>query len=610
MAEEKPRLEIELVLDDGSVKKAFVNVENQSKKTASSMSDNFSFLTKNIAGLGAVVTAAFSFKRGISEAIDAERASLKFSQALANIGKFSDDATARFDNFSATIERNTGVDADNIKELSTSFISLGGLSGDALERATKAAVDFSAGTGKDLSTAFDMLSKASGGSTAALGRYGIKISENIPQSQRFAEALKIIESRYGGLSEQLGSNTFEGALNRVNAQFGNILETFGKLTTESPVIRLTLNTIADAFDRINKFLQTAFDTKSMEEFRVEVLTVASTFTQTLFPVLEVFFKGFQTGLGTIKLAFQTSVLGWINILEFFVRKAEPILGLLFDKDTVSGLVGGLGVAIEEQTKKIEGTFTELSAASEKTFNFEISQSVGAFLEDYKLKLSQIGEENNKLKINNADMAASIKNDYFTIGMAFNSFVSGFTNAASEFANNAKVNFEAVGKAAFMSIGQGVGSAFAAAGKALAKGENVISAFLNSLVAAFGQAAIQLGTQFILQGIAYLWAGMPNGAGLIAAGSALATFGGILSALGGGGGSAAQSPSASAGGIAASPSPTTELTPAEQLQEPQTAVSLVVNGDVYDSDGTGERIANLLSDAFDKKGVVVRQGAFA
>jgi len=67
-----------------------------------------------------------------------------------------------------------------------------------------------------------------------------------------------------------------------------------------------------------------------------------------------------------------------------------------------------------------------------------------------------------------------------------------------------------------------------------------------------------------------------------------------------------------GGIAASPSTTTELTPTENLQrqEPQTAVSVTIQGDVLDSDESGSRIVSLINQAFDKKGVVINQGVMA
>lgn len=161
------------------------------------------------------------------------------------------------------------------------------------------------------------------------------------------------------------------------------------------------------------------------------------------------------------------------------------------------------------------------------------------------------------------------------------------------------------------MGRGVGQAFAAFGQALANGEDAGQAFLQSILGTFADLAINVGTMFILEGAARTWAGYPGGPGMIAAGSALAIFGGVLKGISGGK-SKNSAGADTGGGIAASPSTSTELTPTQNLQrtEPQTAVQVNIQGDVLDSDESGSRIVNLLNSAFDKKGVVVTSGVFA
>jgi hypothetical protein len=48
----------------------------------------------------------------------------------------------------------------------------------------------------------------------------------------------------------------------------------------------------------------------------------------------------------------------------------------------------------------------------------------------------------------------------------------------------------------------------------------------------------------------------------------------------------------------------------QRQEPQNVLNVTINGDVLDSDESSMRIVRLINEAYDKKGVVLRQGAFA
>ena len=224
------------------------------------------------------------------------------------------------------------------------------------------------------------------------------------------------------------------------------------------------------------------------------------------------------------------------------------------------------------------------------------------------------QQEQALAQENADKIKAIEeNKNFSIQTGFQNFISGYSAAALEFQNNVSANFKEVGKQAFNTLGRGVGQAFAAFGQALASGEDAGKAFLQSLIGIFADIAIQLGTSYILQGIAASANPFTPGigAGMITAGAALATFGGVLKGLSGG----KSQTSASAdtgGGIASSPSASTDLTPTQDLQraEATTGVSIVIQGDVLDSDESGSRIVNLINSAFDKKGVVINQGVMA
>lgn len=188
--------------------------------------------------------------------------------------------------------------------------------------------------------------------------------------------------------------------------------------------------------------------------------------------------------------------------------------------------------------------------------------------------------------------------------AFSETIDGAKMAAKDFAFEAAANFRNLGKQMFNAVGNAAGQAFASFGQAIATGQNALEAFVNSLLASMGQMAVQLGTQFILQGLAYSWAGMANGPALIAAGAALAAFGGLLSGLGGAG--ASSSGGGSSGSESNSQTPATNAIAPEkrERQEPDTKVSVIVQGDVFDSDATGMRIANILTSEYKKSGVKI------
>jgi hypothetical protein len=103
----------------------------------------------------------------------------------------------------------------------------------------------------------------------------------------------------------------------------------------------------------------------------------------------------------------------------------------------------------------------------------------------------------------------------------------------------------------------------------------------------------------------------SGSGAIAAGLALHVLAGALGTMGGG---AEGTPTAGASAGNQSLGPDLNQIPTKpdqgQRQEPQNVLNVTINGDVLDSDESSMRIVKLINEAYDKKGVVLRQGAFA
>lgn len=199
----------------------------------------------------------------------------------------------------------------------------------------------------------------------------------------------------------------------------------------------------------------------------------------------------------------------------------------------------------------------------------------------------------------------------SVGESFTAIMEGMDAQAKETSVNASKNFKNLGRSMLTSIGQASANAFAAFGQAIAEGDDALTAFGKSLLNSLGQMAIQMGAQFILQGIAYTWAGIANGPPLIAAGAALAAFGGIMAASGGagprdvsgGGGTAG----AGIGSVADNTNPVNEPVNFEDTvaQTPQTAVNVTINGNVLDRRETGLEIAKILEEQFADQGLVIR-----
>lgn len=214
---------------------------------------------------------------------------------------------------------------------------------------------------------------------------------------------------------------------------------------------------------------------------------------------------------------------------------------------------------------------------------------------------------------NADKIKSIEdNKNMSVSGGFISAMDGMKIAAQDFANNSVSKFQELGKQTFATLGQGVGKAFNNFGAALKNGADAGKAFESAIGDTIAGVASQFGDLFIQTGIGKLamsYGADATGYAMIAAGTALK----LLVGMSGAGGSAASSAASDGGGgIASMPSTSTDLTPTQDLQraEATTGVSIVIQGDVLDSDESGSRIVNLINSAFDKKGVVINQGVMA
>lgn len=625
------RIELQIVLDDGSVQKGFANIERQAQKSAGNISSSFlGFTGKLVAGLGAIA-GAISFRKAINEAIEGEQASQRFAQSLANLGQFSRQAVDSFNTFTQELSKTTGVQDDIILKNASLLVSLGRLSGDGLERATRAAINLQAAFGGSLEGAFEAIAQAANGNARALNGYGIRINELVPANERFSKSLDIIEQRFGGLAQNQAVSTFGGLLRTVGNSIDNFFESLGKLVTESVAVRETFKIINETINNLSKTVD-GVNKGALDNLILGLIDVAKVINNFVGPSFEVFFRALSFGFGILKTAifgFQTVIANvgsflFSNLVDpivrFFTFVGTDVLSV-FNKDLAdklktsilgftSTLKNGLGIAGESTAEVFKDSITDIPNVFESVFNVSVSNSLDTFLTGYQTRINTAIQANQTLRDDLKNTAQSVGETYLTIGGAFAQFSAGFTVAFQDFAKNAIKNFQEVGKAAFTLLGQGVGNAFAAVGKAIVEGKNGIEAFLNSLLASFGQAAIQLGTQFILQGIAYTFAGLPNGGALVGAGAALATFGGVLSALGGsGGGSSAsagagQSSSPEGGGINTEPTSPINDVVANEPREPDTKIELNIQGDVLDSEATGLRIVDLLNSAFDKSGVVV------
>jgi len=599
---------VEVVLEDGSVRRVFGKVEKEAiraAKVASKEINNgldFDNLKKSAlkfaAGIVTIGTAVAVFKKAFDEAREGERVINSFNAALFSTGNFTKAASSSFIAYSESLEKTLGISKSVTLEGAKLLVTIGNLSGQGLERATKASLDLAAALGKDASTGFELISKAAAGNTEILGRYGIKLDQNIPKNERFAATLKLIESRFGGLAEQ-SSNTLDGALSKLNIQFGNIFENIGQLITNSPVIRKAVELVAKGFEGIAENLK-GLSQLDFDKFVIGVLNFARSVSDLAIPAIEIFINAIKF-LGN---AFQQVFDGFVGIgtkIVAFFGKIGGSLGLV-SAETVASLTEISSAATQvlaDQEKKTADAFSNI-------LNTDTSTAINERIASFTAEVAKATEAGVKFKDQVPKGFEQAKTEGISFGEAMTGVFDGFEASAEEATKNAVANFKAIGKSMLQGIGQAAGNAFSSFGKALANGENALEAFGQSLLQSFGNILVQMGSGFIFQGIAQNIAVPGSGAALISAGAALAAFGGFLSAISGpqatGSNNSSGSSSDIGGGVATSPGQTTEIE--ETVQEQKPNIQVVVQGNILDRRSSSLEIVDLLQEAFDTQGARV------
>lgn len=204
-------------------------------------------------------------------------------------------------------------------------------------------------------------------------------------------------------------------------------------------------------------------------------------------------------------------------------------------------------------------------------------------------------------------------DGYNLASTFDDIAKGIKSTQADLEKTTRKNFKAMGESIRDGLGTASANAFAAFGAALANGDDALQAFVQTFLNSIGQMAIQSGARFILEGLA--WLTVPGfqgvGSAMIAAGAALATFGGALTALTGGGSTNVQSgygPDTTVGGGVTndtSPITTVEEDEDREPEAPKVQVSLTVQGNILNNRETGLELAQIIADQFSEQGLVFK-----
>jgi hypothetical protein len=625
---------IQLDLQTGDTRSTFNKIEQDAlksgKKSGSSFGNNFSKsfqktasdILKTTAKITAAVgsiASALTFRSSIIAAQQQEDAINQLNTALQITGKFSEQSSKELQNYASSLQQITRFGDEAILSAQGLIQSLGNLSTDQLKQATAATLDLAAALKIDLNTAALLVGKAAAGEVGTFSRYGLSIKKAGDNAKTFANALDAIQGKFGGAAQK-EVLTFSGATQQLSNTFGDLLEEIGFIITKNPII-------LNGLSQLNKLFQSAI---------IRVRDFAKTFSlidDVITPLLSVgdaiiqyVIRPFELVGNVGNVAFNILELGVASVVNAFAKLggivARVFQALGVDNQLTQFLVNFENNTLQGVINKSEDVTKAIAKIGDTSFSDNLSQrnqELQTYFAEQQAIINEGALNATTVQTQQTEVAKQsllgLSDVFGTVFSGINTTIDNSQQKIKEVNDRVKKFSQEAANSLRQGIATGAGQAFASFGAALVKGENALEAFGKTLLKTIADQAVALGTKFILEGAAYAF--LPGyqalSAPLIAAGAALAAFGGALGAtIGGSGGGA----SGGGGG-----SPTTQNTndflvedttaPTQvERQAPQQNVEIVVQGSLVQQEELGKFIADTLTDVGAKNGISVFNTRFA
>jgi len=184
-------------------------------------------VAQSLAGFASIAAVEEVVRRSITNAMDAEKATAALTAAL-NSQKLSVQANLpHLTAFAGALSRASLATDEEVQGAQQLLISIGRLTGEGLDRATKAALNLSAGLGISLSDAAEKIARAANGATKGFSQLGVKFQEGASDAEKLNTVLSFIDQRFGGAA-QAQIETMSGKLHELAKAFGELGEAAGK----------------------------------------------------------------------------------------------------------------------------------------------------------------------------------------------------------------------------------------------------------------------------------------------------------------------------------------------------------------------------------------------
>lgn len=535
---------------------------------ASGFKSNLGSIAAALGGILAFRKINSIIKQSIRLSSIQEDAVNELNTALKATGAFSEAASKDIQNFASELQKVSTIGDEATLSTAALIQSLGALPIDKLKEATQAAADLSAGLGIDLRSAALLVGKAAAGEVSSFSRYGLIIKKASDNTTTFNNTLTALNERFGGAAESK-LKTFSGAVEALGNSYGDLLESLGDIVTKSPSFIAVINTTTTLITKLTESLSGVSANDPFAELLSGVITFGRGVSLLIAP-FEVFFNVLKLGFSGLRSFIAQTFNG---IVFAFQNSVAPLL------EKFSQFPGKVGQQFRKLTEELKAFQAAVSETAQE-------ESINTFENLAELfQTSNLDEQFQNLLSNY--QAAIEKAREFK-----NETTDSFKSAGKEISKTAN----AVGASLNNTLGNAVANGIESITKSLIAGENVFKAFGQAALGLVADFAIQAGKLFVATGIAQLALFSSPGAS-IAAGAALIAAGTLAKSFFGGerGGDASAPAGVSGGGPLPTQPEFVSATP-EERAEPETRVSVTIQGDVLDSEESSLRIVQLLEKA--------------
>jgi len=183
----------------------------------------------------------------ITSASDAEEADRLLVAALEAQGVAIPSVVNAYRGYASELQKTTIYSDDAVAASQRLLAQIGGVMPRDMEKATLAAANLAAVTGKDLPEATRMLTDAANGTTGKLEKLGVTMTDSEGKALSFADQIDNINSKFSGAAAAQ-ADTYSGKIKQMENAWDNVQESVGRAIVQNETVQTLLGEVTKLID--------------------------------------------------------------------------------------------------------------------------------------------------------------------------------------------------------------------------------------------------------------------------------------------------------------------------------------------------------------------------